>query len=379
MSKAKVYCVVTTVSDFSFLRDYARSMTIDANAQLDVTFLVIIDRKVHPSLKSNIKYARSLGLQIECPPLEAQENFLKKLGLTKLVPYNSDNRRNVGFLMAYAAACDMLISIDDDNRPVAKKPFFSEHMTALATPAPKARVSSSTSWFNICNLLELQPEITIFPRGFPYSKRLASQEYDSVEEPEGKVGANIGMWIGDPDVDAITRLAICPRALNVKQSEVYLSEGTNTPINSQNTSLLSELIPAYYYLLMGDMGNGKTVDRFGDIWSGYFLQAVMKHLNYVIRVGTPVVEHVRTPHDLLQALSYELPGIQLTESLADWLPTLKLSGSTATDKYESLTEALDEQVGHFTGGAWDKCSREYMHRLSNCMRLWLRGIRQIAG
>jgi hypothetical protein len=379
MTKVKIYCVVTTIHDFSFLLDFANSMANDANAQLDVTFLVIIDKKTPSSLESNIKQARSLGLQIGCPSLKAQENFLKKLGLSELVPYNSDNRRNVGFLMAYAAPCDVLISLDDDNRPVAESPFFSEHLTALTTPAPKSRVTSPNLWFNICNLLEVKPNTSIFPRGFPYSKRLASHEEVSVREPEGKVGANVGMWIGDPDVDAATRLSIRPRALSIKRLSVYLSAGTWTPINTQNTSLQSELVPAYYYLRMGDMGNGKKLDRFGDVWSGYFLQAVMKHLNYVTRVGTPVVEHVRTFHDLIQDLSYELPGIQLTEALADWLPTVKLSGSTPAETYESLTEALDEQADHFTGWAWDEPSRKYMHNLANCMRLWLRGIRQIAG
>jgi hypothetical protein len=379
MNRPTVCCVVTTIHDFAFVVDFARTRASENCANVDVTFMVIVDRKTSPLLEASIQRARSLGLDVEWPSLSSQEAFLRKLGLGDLVPFNSDNRRNIGFLMAYAQACDVLISLDDDNRPVPTAPFFGAHLSALTDAAPGRRVTTPSSWFNVCECLEVEPGMTIFPRGFPYSKRSTSCEEVLVEESEAAVGTNVGLWIGDPDVDAVTRLALRPRAVSVRRSAVYLSASTWTPMNTQNTSLLRELIPAYYYLWMGDMGNGKKVDRFGDIWSGYFLQAVMKHLNYASRVGTPIVEHVRTTHDLIQDLSYEVPGIELTEGLVDWVVSAKLSGSTPTAAYESLSHALDDEAERFSGWAWDRHARSYMHKLASKMRLWLSGIRQIAG
>ena len=183
MNRSKVCCVVTTVHDFAFVVDFARSSVGENSTNVDITFIIIIDKKTSPSLESNIQQARSLGLKIECPSLGSQELFLKKLGLGELVPYNSDNRRNIGFLMAYAEPCDVLISLDDDNRPAPMAPFFGAHLSALTCAAPGTRVTTPNSWFNVCKLLEVQPDTGIFPRGFPYSKRLTSCEEVSLEEP----------------------------------------------------------------------------------------------------------------------------------------------------------------------------------------------------
>ena len=69
---------------------------------------------------------------------------------------------------------------------------------------------------------------------------------------------------------------------------------TWTPVNTQNTALHRDAIPAYYYVRMGFPVKGMVIDRFGDIWSDYFLQRCAQQAGEVVRVGPPVADHRRT-------------------------------------------------------------------------------------
>ncbi|MDW8235612.1 MAG: hypothetical protein RMK98_03180 [Bacteroidia bacterium] len=48
------------------------------------------------------------------------------------------------------------------------------------------------------------------------------------------------------------------------------------------------------------MGGVGAIDRYGDIFSGYFVQACAKHLDGAIRVRTPVAHHRRNAPDYLR-------------------------------------------------------------------------------
>ena len=56
---------------------------------------------------------------------------------------------------------------------------------------------------------------------------------------------------------------------------------------------------------MGYEIGGIAIDRYGDIFSGYFVQACARHLGGAIRVGTPVAEHRRNAHSYLQDATRE--------------------------------------------------------------------------
>jgi hypothetical protein len=114
--------------------------------------------------------------------------------------------------------------------------------------------------------------------------------------------------------------------------------------------------------------------RFGDIFSGYFVQACAKHLKQNVRVGTPVVEHVRNTHDYFKDLASELPAIRLLEDLVIWLKTLELEGASYADAYDSLQENLELSVDSFEGPIWDAAARAYIHSMVFSMRSWTRAI-----
>jgi hypothetical protein len=170
-----------------------------------------------------------------------------------------------------------------------------------------------------------------------------------------------------------------PVATAASSEAVLLGVDTWSPINTQNTALMRDALPAYYYVKMGFPIQGMRIDRYGDILSGYFLQKCAKHLGHVARVGSPVADHIRSPHDLMQDLYHELAGMVLVEELAPWLQELQLSGRSYRDAYESLTAALADAAAGFHGFVWDQGGRDFLAETATNMRIWQDALRRIDG
>ena len=107
--------VLTTIADPVIFEDYIQNF--EKFGHLDnVKVFVIPDRKTPASAFERCTQLRQRGLQVVCPTLEEQDLYLRKFdGLARLIPFNSDNRRNVGFLMALESGAEFMMSIDDDN------------------------------------------------------------------------------------------------------------------------------------------------------------------------------------------------------------------------------------------------------------------------
>lgn len=363
-----VSVVVTTVGRGEFLGPYCQAVATEEAADR-VSFVVIPDRKSPPELYARCEEYRRRGFTIHCPTLEAQDAYLGRLGLGNLVPYDSDNRRNIGFLMALEAGSELLISIDDDNYCRPGEHFFREHAVACAPEAEGISLSSSTGWFNICDLLEIEPA-NVYPRGFPYKYRHRKAELTQARQ-RGLVRLNAGLWLLEPDLDAMTWLVSPARASRFKGTSVLLGHGTWSPINTQNTSLHRDLIVSYYYPRMNYPLAGLPIDRFGDILSGYFCQACVRHMGHRVRVGTPMVDHRRNSHNYMRDASLEMGGVWLIEDLTDWLRDVRLQGGTYDECYESLAWELAEVAERFRGFIWTDLTRGYLHQLSHCMRRWV--------
>ena len=189
---------------------------------------------------------------------------------------------------------------------------------------------------------------------------------------------NVGLWLDDPDVDAITRNFAPFRVTGWSSRDCCMAPGTWMPINTQNTALLGELIPAYYYVLMNEPIEGLRIDRYGDILSGLFCKKVCDHLGYAVRVGGPICDHRRTPHNLLKDLHHELAGIALLEDLTAWLEDVRLAGSTASEAYLHLADALDAALPTFHGYLWGESARAFFRKVTGAMRVWIETTRTIA-
>ena len=189
---------------------------------------------------------------------------------------------------------------------------------------------------------------------------------------------NAGLWLRDPDLDGMSWLAAPVRALSFKGKSVVLGERTWSPVNSQNTALHRDVIPSYYFLPMCNSQNGLQIDRYGDIFSGYFSQACARHLGHSIRAGTPVAEHRRNAHRYLRDATQEMAGICVLEDLLPWLVELQLDGETYSEAYLSLSLQLEDCVSRFSGFVWTEATRDYFHAMAASMRAWVAACRQLA-
>jgi hypothetical protein len=362
--------VVTTIFAADVLQEYFENFASFGHLD-EVEVIVIPDRKTPAATYERAREISGKGLKVSCPTLDEQDQYLKKIGLAPgFVPYNSDNRRNVGYLMAYESDAHFLISIDDDNFCTREQDAFAEHAVVCSAPAEYPTVSSQSGFYNVCDLLEMESPNPVYPRGFPYFARHRS---DAVQKRTAlaDIHVNAGLWTLDPDIDALTWLVCLPSVRSFKGHSVVLAADTWSPVNSQNTSVRHDAIPAYYFLKMGYPISGIPIDRYGDIFSGYFMQACVKHLGGAIRFGSPYAEHRRNNHNYIRDAINEIACIALLEDLLPWLREAKLSGNSYTEAFTSLSHQMEEAVERFRGGIWTDATRGYFHQAAFYMRWWL--------
>ena len=121
---------------------------------------------------------------------------------------------------------------------------------------------------------------------------------------------------------------------------------------------------------MGFSVPGGKLERYGDIWGGYFLQALMRGTKYHVAFGRPLVEHRRNPHSYIDDLRHEFWGLLLT----DWLIT------TLREKFKPRKSDILGRVGELarflTKSAEDLPSwcpkelKEFFSHTGETVRLW---------
>lgn len=374
--REKICVVLTTINSGEVLEGYC-DQAEKGELGDRLRFVVIPDKKSPKELYGRCGELTARGFDIKCPTIPEQDGFLNKLGkIAQLIPYNSDNRRNIGFLMALEWGCDLLLSIDDDNFCLDNENVYAAHSIVCDESVRCRTVQSSDGWFNVCELLDTEPNYVVYPRGFPYHKRHTYRELTFAEET-GPVRLNAGLWLQDPDLDALTWLAAPVRANAFRGESLLLGANVWSPINTQNTSLHRDLVGAYYFVRMGYPLAGMPIDRYGDIFSGYLVQACMQHMGDRVRMGTPVAEHRRNSHNYMRDLAGEIGCIFVLEDLTQWLQSLKLEGTNYGQAYLSLADAIDDQVEKFTGAIWTDSTRAFFHETTFCMREWITACRRI--
>jgi len=372
----KCSLVLTTIFDPIILEDYFQNFARYGHLE-EVQVYVIPDRKTPSAAYERCAQLQKQGLKVICPALNEQEDFLRTVGFPPhLIPYDSDNRRNVGYLMALASGSEFIISIDDDNYCTLDEDVFLAHSVVCQRSYSATVVDAKIGWFNVCNLLEFDTTNVPYPRGFPYYARHQEGSYtERVEIVD--VHMNVGLWLKDPDLDAISWLVAPTRAVGFKGRSIVLGKKTWSPINTQNTALRREVVAAYYFVKMGYPLSGMPIDRYGDIFSGYFAQACMRHLGGYVRIGTPIIEHRRNIHNFMKDATNEWACILVLEDLLPWLTEVKLEGTTYPETYVSLSYALEDVVETLQGNVWTDATRGYFHQMAYYMRLWARVTSQL--
>jgi hypothetical protein len=282
-------------------------------------------------LKTPQDEVRALLKPLDVRYLDPKEQ--EKLGhaSSEAIGWNSVQRRNIALLEALRTGADVIVTVDDDNIPMSAD-YFDVFAKLLSTPFNGLCVKTATNWFDVGELLQpVAPH-----RGFPVSRRRVDQDA-MYEGAVGKtIGIAAGLWFGDPDTDAMTRIVEQPNITQVSEAlraGLLVAPGCFTPFNSQNTGYRAEIAPL--------MAMWTGVGRYDDIWASYFTERVMMESGHHLHFGQPFVWQQRNQHDLMRDLQQEAHGDTHTERfVADLLAADLGKGSVV----EMMRRAFDAVV-----------------------------------
>lgn len=374
MRTPRTTIVVTTINVPYLLRDYAENFgRFDVLDHIET--IIIGDRKTpHADLHALANELSAQGLRTRYVDLAEQERYLERFPeLARRIPFNSDNRRNIGYLMAAEGGAESIVALDDDNWVYKHENWYEGH--ALVGETRRTRtVRCSNGWFNPCSMMSYNVDAPIFARGYPYSKRIGKNVHSFGYET-GRIVINGGLWLGDPDVDSLTRLTFPVRAERVLDDRLVLADGTFAPINTQNTSFHRDVIPAFYFVPVGDSIGGVPVERYGDIWAGFFAAKAIHGTRDRIAFGAPACDHRRNAHNLLGDLELEFWSIELTDPLAEMLESWTLSGSTYCERYLEIADHLEaaEWKHKRMAGSF----KQFFVKMADSMRVWVEACRSV--
>ena len=239
--------------------------------------------------------------------------------LSDSLGWKTIRRRNLGFVYAYQSGAEIIATVDDDNIP------YSDWGQDLLVGSPV-----KTSVFEPKNLKVFDPlsatnQKHIWHRGLPI-ELIHERESKLLKEEKRGFLVQADLWDGDPDIDAIARLALSPE-IKFEKFKPFCSDKIS-PFNSQNTFLSRKVIPNYMMI--------PFVGRFDDIWGSYIMQYY--HPKSVVYNNASVYQD-RNDQDLLKNLKDEFFGyrntLDLLRNLSDWKSFLPNKSKIFIDEYQN--------------------------------------------
>lgn len=254
--------------------------------------------------------------------------------LTKRLPWNCYERKNIGYLYAYHQGADYVISTDDDNYPIdgwEDMPSFFSHKKG---PMLYGRQGLANPWIYFNNTLH-----NIWPRGLPMTAIDASCVIKNSKYSE--IGIISGLVDLCPDFDALGHLYFDEIKWEFKKDKFLFKQlSTFAPYNTQNTVIRRDLIP----LQMLSHGIG----RASDIWTSYISQHVMRTKGIGVLYISPTVYQKRNTHDLIKDFHDEKETILYTEKLNKTLISMMEPKKSIIDcYYDSCDKVKDLFPCHF--------------------------------
>ena len=294
----KIAIVTTTIHT-------PRTLSLMAKLSPEVRFFVALDENTP---EEAVNFCQHDVPNTQVIFLQDQE----KWACAKYIPMRCVERRNFAILEAVAWGADVLVAWDNDNIPTDSAYFSAFQM--LFDPEWEngftLKASSPTGWFDPGALLVPQTK----HRGFPISIKS-----DPVFEPviDTKVGVAQGLCLGDPDIDAVTRIATAPIIHSVSElgrAGIVVDPSCWTVFNTQNTAFIRELAPAMFQM--------PGVGRYSDIYASLITQRVMRERGLRVHFGQPFVWQQRNQHDLIRDLRQEIDGMENVWKLAGSLDNM---------------------------------------------------------
>lgn len=365
------HIVLTTISEPRVLYEYLDNMA-RFNDPAMVKVWIVGDTSTPATTGTIAKELSDKGLETVYLDMKAQDAWGWDVcpDLYKRLPINNETRRNIGYLKALEDGCEVLISIDDDNYPPSTD-FIKDH-AVTGRPWQGPLISDPSGFVNPCEYLELSPARRVFPRGFPFKLRDMRNKPDTVMPGNIRIGVKTGLWTGAPDLDAVTWLNGTVESVAYRGEPTHvLSHETWIPLGTQNLSVCRDLVPACMCVPMGwEMPCGR-LERYGDVWGGYFMQAIMRGTPYHAAFGLPLTEHRRNSHNPIEDLRKEYWGMLLTDWLVDRLKNrFSPSGSSVTDRTVELSEFIIKEASAELPGWCPSRMQSFIVWTGENLRLW---------
>ena len=278
------------------------------------------------------EFCQSLETKYSIPIQCFREDGLKKAipdkEIQRIIPDDHPDRTIILGLSSYIRGVERVIALDDDNF-VTDADFVGWH-SDVGKVKNMQLIQSDTGWHNVHE--HLKADVKFYPRGYPFGQRHKKTKL-SISSERVRAVVNQGLVLGDPDIDAIQRLAhpIEATSMNADFEPQFGLKDTWSPFNYQNTCLCRELIPCYF--------RPKSGLRNADIWTAYIINKLAGHMGDVITFGQPLVRQVRNEHNLFDDLDIELQNNRETDYFCDLLRSVSLSGTTY---FKSLNELLSK-------------------------------------
>ena len=174
----------------------------------------------------------------------------------------------------------------------------------------------------------------IWHRGFPV--QLLEERHKVTEDiSSGFVDVEAGLWDGDPDIDAVCRIAGGPFDLKFANKQFLIDNKCFSPYNTQNTIFSRRVSPSMCLLF--------NVGRMDDIWASYMTQRIMRELNSNVLFTGPTVYQDRNEHDLSIDLKAEVLGYRKNLEFLQKLNSIKfttIEKTSVIDMYEKIVDAI---------------------------------------
>ncbi len=358
----KIAVTLTTINMPYVVSDLLKVIKKTKKNNLIIDIIIAGDRKTPKGIYKYLNSIRSkTKSNIVYLDLELQKKYFKKFkNLWSHIPLNTFARRNFADLYAYQKKYDVITRIDDDNYPIGQN-FFDYHSKVNDTIESKV-IKSSNGWYNVCELLTDKNNLKFYPRGFPYDYRWKPSKITSSKNKK-KIDLLAGLWFGDPDIDAITRInrPIDVNKFNHKFGKIFfLNKNTNCAVNTQNTSYSRELAPAFFV--------SPFAGRYDDIFSNYFLRRIMDHLNKNVAFGYPIVMQKRNVHNLWNDLDKELIGNIYCERVIEKLYKIKFRSNNVLGCGYELVDYMMKNINF---------EKEHFRKILTGLKIWLDTIKVI--
>lgn len=219
---------------------------------------------------------------------ELQEKKYKEL--SDAIGFNCIQRRNFAYIYAFEAGADIIYTCDDDNIPNnywANEIFVNKYANA--------KIYDSRA--DVFDPLSITNNRQLWHRGYPIQLLSRKNIVFRKGTKERKILVQADLWNGNPDVDAICRIAMRPEVI-FEETGLYTSDKI-MPFNSQNTFLSRKVFPEYFlYPFIG---------RMDDIFAAYHLQHVFPGS---VAFYNATVYQQRNEHNLVTDLKNELIGYE---------------------------------------------------------------------